>query len=277
MVGLISIAESSALQGIDEGFGWLMERKYFQGIYRMLAASTRLVDNNMRQLKQPIFYLQWILIIFSLIAFGLASIEGFSMQFNFSSKGFQNYLILFVPYSILFAATFIVIASHLAIERLGIMTDANLTAYKAGNRTIWIQTVKEFLTETKITDPYMCKEISKQLLLIHDYLFDKKYKLTNQQETKDFFDKFFANKVQFFEEMNTKFMDIACYRDSRHSYSWDGFRYVVITMLNIDECYAKCISDLNELYIVKIQNPTRIVDIAMFELAVKERLKRMKG
>ncbi len=123
----------------------------------------------------------------------------------------------------------------------------------------------------------MCKEISKQLLLIHDYLFERKYKLTNKQETKEFFDKFFVSKIQFFESMNSKYIDIGVYQNNRYSYTWDSFRYIVITMLNIDECYTKCISDLNEFYITEIQNQNRIVDIVAFELAVNERLKRMRS
>ena len=227
----------------------------------------------MKQLKEPIFYLQWIMIIFSIIAFGLSVIDGFKMTFDFSSKGFQTYLSLFEPYSILFAASFIVITAHLAIERLGIMSDANNTAFKAGNRTVWIQTVKEFLGELKTNDPFMNKEITKQLLPIHDYLFDKKYRFSNATEAKDFFDKFFLKKVQFFEEMNSIQIATACYQNEQHSYSWEGFRSIIIAMVNIDECYPKFILHLDELYIKEIQNLNRIVDVVMFELTVKERLK----
>jgi hypothetical protein len=122
----------------------------------------------MKYLSQPIFLLQWILILFSVVAFILATIDGLKMSFDFSSKGFQSYLKLFNPYSILFAATFFVITAHLAIERLGLMSEANINSYKASNRTQWIQVVREFFNEIKSDDPFLCKELSRQLLPIHD-------------------------------------------------------------------------------------------------------------
>lgn len=220
------------------------------------------------RIKQPIFYLQWILIFFSIIAFLLATIEGFSRTINISSIGFQEYLKLFTPYSILFAATFIVLTTHLAIERLGLMSDANSNAFKASNRTIWIQTAKEFLSELKEENPMMLKEISKQLLNIHDYLFERQYKILSDKDTKDFFDKFFKNRVQFFEEMNVKYMNIACYRDDLQSYSWDAFRYLIIVMVNADECYSNFVVDLRELYQEQVLDfSCSYIDIQAFELA----------
>lgn len=233
----------------------------------------------MNKLKQPIFYLQWTLIAFSTLAFILASVEGFKMSFDPSSKGFQEYLKLFTPYSILFAATFVVLTTHLAIERLGLMSDANNNSFKASNRTIWIQTVKEFLSELKEENPFMLKEFSKQLLLIHDYLFEKQYKFQTINDTKDFFEKFFKNRVQFYEEMNTKYMNIACYRDNSQSYSWDGYRYLIIVMVNADECYPKFIIDLRELYLKEVQEFSKSnIDPQAFELVYKEYIQRkLKG
>ena len=237
------------------------------------------IKTKMNKIKQPIFYLQWTLIIFSLVAFFLAAIEGFTMSFNFSSAGFQEYLKLFKPYSILFAATFIVLTTHLAIERLGLMSDANSNAFKASNRTIWIQTVKEFLSELKEENPLMMKELSKQLLVIHDYLFEKQYKILTRSDTEQFFEKFFKNRVQFFEEMNIKYMNIACYRDDKQSYSWDGFRYLIIVMVNADECYPKFSLDLKELYQKEILAfNSSFINAHTFELVYKEYAQRkLKG
>ena len=205
----------------------------------------------------------------------MATIEGFRMSFDISSTGFQEYLKLFTPYSILFTATFIVLTTHLAIERLGLMSDANNNAFKASNRTIWIQTTKEFLSELKEENPLMLKELSKQLLVIHDYLFEKQYKIISANDTKEFFDKFFKNRVSYFEEMNTKYMNIACYRDNRQSYSWDGFRYLIIVMVNADECYSKFIPDLTELYQKEVlEFSNSLIDSHAFELAHKEYFQR---
>ena len=44
----------------------------------------------MKQIRQPIFYLQWILICFSMTAFKFANVEVFKLQFDISSIGFQT-------------------------------------------------------------------------------------------------------------------------------------------------------------------------------------------
>ena len=232
-------------------------------------------NTKMTKIKQPIYYLQWMLIVFSIIAFLLTTIEGFKMSFDISSIGFQEYLKLFTPYSILFSATFIVLTTHLAIERIGLMIDANNNSYKASNRTIWIQTVKEFLTELKEENPHMLKDFSKQLFDLHDYLFEKQYKLASINDTNDFFDTFFKNRVQFYEEMNTKHANIAVYHDNHQSYSWDGFRYLIIVMVNSDKCYPKFLTDLRELYqkeVIEFSNSN--VDGIAYELAHQEYIKR---
>lgn len=233
----------------------------------------------MRFLRQPIFILQWILIIFSAIAFILASIEGFKMSFDLSSKSFQNYLKLFNPYSILFAATFVVITAQLAIERLGLMSEANVNSFKASNRTQWIQTVREFFNEIKEDDPYICKMLSRQLLPIHDYLFDKSYKISTADETKDFFNKFFATRVCYFEEMNTKYLNIACYQSREQSYSWINFNYIVFVMVAVDESYKDFLKDLEKLYKEKVlEYSTPHIDPAAYELSAKEYYsRRLRG
>lgn len=83
-----------------------------------------------------------------------------------------------------------------------------------------------------------------------------------------FFDKFFANRVQYFEEMNTKYMNIICYRDEKHSYSWEAFRYITLVML--DSSYPKFVIDLKELYQVEVLKDSRkYVDKNMCELAYR--------
>jgi len=233
----------------------------------------------MRPLRQPIFYLQWILITLSVIALLFLTIEGFKLPFKFSTKGFQNYLKLYEPYAILFAATFVVITSNLAIERLGLMSEANNNSFKASNRTLWIQTVREFFSEIKEQDPYLCKEVSRNIMNIHDYLFDKGYKLANKGETKDFFEKFFAKRVQFFEQMNTRYMNIACYGSDKQSYSWMNMRYLIFAMVNIDESYADFLKDLGDMYqqeVLKYSRPQ--IDKEMYELAEREHsMRKLRG
>jgi hypothetical protein len=90
------------------------------------------------------------------------------MNFDPSTQGFQYYLKLYEPYAVLFAATFVVTTANLAIERLGLMGEANSNSFKASNRTLWTQTVREFFSEVKDQDPYLTKEISRNMMNIHD-------------------------------------------------------------------------------------------------------------
>jgi hypothetical protein len=212
----------------------------------------------MKLLRQSIFFLQWVLILLSILATIFSSIEGFKMHLDLSSQGFQNYLTLFEPYSILFAATFIVVTSHLAIERLGLMNEANINSFRASNRTQWIQVVREFSNETRTDDPSLSKELLRHLISIHDYLFEKQYTISSQKETKEFFDKFFAERVKFFEEQNNKYLNIGCYLNDKHSYSWINVRYVLFAMVNIDDSYNEFITHIGEYYqeeVLKFSKP----------------------
>ncbi len=117
-------------------------------------------------MRQTIFYLQRVLIVFSVITLGYILIEALSLKPDFSPQGFKNFMVLFKEYAVLFAATFVVITTNLAIERLDLMAQANSNAlnastntFKASNRVVWMQTVKEFFSEVK-EDPYLCKQIS---------------------------------------------------------------------------------------------------------------------
>lgn len=199
------------------------------------------------------------------------------MPLDISSSGFQNYLKLYSPYSVLFTATFIVITANLAIERLGLMNDANLNSYKASNRAIWIQTVKEFLIELNIENPLMSKEFKKQLIIIHDYLFEKSYKISNESETADLFNTFFLNRIQFFEEMNTRFINIGYYPNESFSYCWDGFRYIIVVMVNIDECYPKFVLDMEKLYKAEVLKFSKDhIDLESYKFNLVEYSKRKR-
>lgn len=182
----------------------------------------------------------------------MATIDGIKMSFDFSSNGFQTYLNLFAPYSILFTAAFITITAHLAIERLGFMNEANINSFMVSNRVQWVQVVREFSSEIKTFDPYMCKKLLKQLMPIHDYLFDKGYKISTLNESKEFFNKFFASQVQTFEENNIKYRNIACYQDDMQSYTWGNFSYIISIMIDLNHCYTDFTNDLQKLYQEKV-------------------------
>lgn len=231
----------------------------------------------MKKLKQPIFYLQLILIAFSIAAFLFSCWKAFSMYWDFSPGGFETFLNVFQPYSMLYAATFVVISTQLAIERLGLMSEANFNSFKIGNRTAWSLAAREFISETKNSDPYLAKDITRQLLDIHDFLFENNYKLNSIDEAKSFFVKFFANKVAFYEEMNEEHMELACYENENKAYSWDAFRYLIQVMVNTDQSYPRFITDLQQLYLAEVKKmPNRLIDSQTYQLVVQDRSKRRR-
>ncbi len=224
----------------------------------------------MKHLREPIFYLQWLLIILSLIALLFIHLDTLKLKFDLSTTGFINYLNYYEPFKVLFSAAIVIITTFLGIERLGLMIQANMYSYRASNRTLWIQTVKEFYSEIKRDNPYICKEISRKIVEIHDFLFELSYKIKDKEELKKFFDKFFLNRVQFFEEQNIKYQNIVSYHDDKHSYSFMDFKYIFNVLINADESYKDLQNDLQEIYqnaVLKFSK--QHIDKELFEISAK--------
>jgi hypothetical protein len=181
-----------------------------------------------------------LLIGLSVIALILAIIQGFFLPpaSDWSpsgwGRGFQNYLKVFEPYHALFAATFGAILALEAFKRLRLMAKANQNAYKASNRTIWIQTIKEFFPDVAKENPEMVRRFSKDILSLHDYFFEKDYIFSSEADVKGLFDAFFKNHVGVWEEKNSRFQRMVCYPDEKGSYSWEGFRLLISAMIKED-------------------------------------------
>ncbi|MCU0421661.1 MAG: hypothetical protein MUC81_02530 [Bacteroidia bacterium] len=230
----------------------------------------------MKFIKNTLRYLQWILVTFSGVALISVCVSSFTHSVDISTQGFKNYLVFFSEYYTLFASTFVVISTNLAIDRLDLMADANYTSFKAGNRIAWMQTVKEFISELKESDPLMAKQFIRSLMTTHDYLFQRQYVISSKAQTIEFFN-LFKTQVSFFEDMNTKYMNIACYQDINQSYSWEAFRYIVVVMVNLDECYPSFILDLKELYIAEISSrPGIIVNKQTYAVVYEQYLERKR-
>lgn len=196
-------------------------------------------------------------------------IEGFKLNFNLTSDGFQFYLNLYQPYSLLFGATFVVLTTNLAIERLGLLTESSRATYKIGNRTAWIETANYFINEIKESDPYMVKVFKRNILNIHDYLFDINYMFKNKAELQDFFEQFIKNNVAFFEQHNERYMGMGgVYRDDDYAYSFESLKYIIANIVKLEESYKSSVTDLKEMFLTEVRaQPSRQVNKETFRYA----------
>jgi hypothetical protein len=230
-----------------------------------------------QKLKQLILILQWLFLLLSITAIIFALIDGSKFNFDFSSQGFQAFLDLFRPYSILFTATFILIPVNLTIEKIELTRDSNKTTLKENRKTIWLQSVKEYLNEVTPENSEMIKLINKDLDNIFDYLYEIKYKFSSKSETKHFFERFFIDKIQFFEEMNSiKGQCSFNTTNEKYSLAWDTFRSAILRMIVEKDCYSGFILNLKELYIGEVKNKYKKLDIELFELLFNAQLKKMQ-
>ncbi len=210
----------------------------------------------MKKLKEFSFYLVQItgaiLIIVSFISLIRITITGARMNLDLSMIGFQNFLKLFSPFYSLFSATFIAITSCLAIENLIVLKDANVMINKSNMRIIWIQMIKEFLTDIEATSSDMAKEFKMTLHLIYDYLFESNFIISSKEETVAFFNKFFAGKIIAFEMQYENSEDTIYYPDETYSYSFEPFLYIICPMLAYKDCYSNFEKDLEEIYQIEV-------------------------
>ena len=226
---------------------------------------------SLKILKGILTILQWVLLISSLIGIVLTLFEGFKMDFNFSSTGFQHYLSLYQPYSLLFGATFVVLTTNLAIERLGLLIESSRATFKIGNRTAWIETANYFIDEIKGSDPFMIKVFKRNILNIHDFLFDRNYKFSNKEGLQDFFNQFVKDHVIFFEQQNETHIGTGgFYRDEEYTYSFESFRYIFANIVKLEESYKSTMDDLRELFIAEVKKlPNRQVDRETFRRSIE--------
>jgi len=207
----------------------------------------------MKIVKGIINWLQWVLLTLSLIALTFSFLEGLKYQFGFDSEGFQFYLSLYSPYSLLFGATFLVLTTNLAIERLALLTESNIATFKIGNRQAWIDNANLLLEEIKESDPVMAKTIGKNIVDIYDVLFDTNYKLESKKDLEDFFNKFFRDNVKLFEKHNSQHIQLGgVYRDKDYNYSYRSFLYIFANLVRVNESYLGLITDLKDLYQVEV-------------------------
>ena len=189
----------------------------------------------------------------SIIAFIYTFLEGCQMTFDFTSSGFQNYLKLFKPYWDLFSSMVVVITGYLAVTQLRLMYESNRTSFKVSNRTIWIQTVKDFMIEMKVNNPFMFKDVYKKLINIHDYLFEKNYKISDKIKAEEFFKSFFLNEIENYEKNNIDYeKHIGYYNNDNHSYSYEEFKNLIRVMIDCDASYERFLQDMREMYQIEV-------------------------
>ncbi len=239
---------------------------------------------NTKYLQIALNVLQWILIFLSLISFGFIFWESIQLKLDLSSTGMQYYLSLYHPYSLLYGSMFIVLSTNLAIERLSLYTQTNNKNFKIGNRSSWIQITSIILDDIKdFNDPYMVKIFRKNLLSIHDYLFDIEFKFEDKNQLVSFFDRFIKQDVEIFEDTNVKgkFFE-GLYRDENQNYAYHGFRYIFTSIVSITESYKNVLDDLFNLYQNEVKSiEFREVDKVRYRETSKEyhkqKLKKIKA
>lgn len=226
--------------------------------------------NDMTILKGFMNFLQWLFIVISVITIIITFTEGLSFDIDLSSTGIQFYLNTYQPFSLIYGATFIVLTTNLGINRFGLLIDSNRATLKIGNRNLWIETINYFLEDVKEKDPFMIKVFKRNILGIHDDLFDMDYKIESKSNLEDFFNKYFKDQVHFLEQMNDLHINLGgIYRDEDYIYSYDNFRYIFANMVKIKDSYAAIMKDLKEFYQTEVKSlPNRRIDKDGFRAAI---------
>lgn len=209
----------------------------------------------MKLLKGIINFLQWLFISISAFTIIITFIEGLSYAVDFSANGIQFYLDSYQPFSLLYGATFVILTTNLAINRFGLLIDSNRATLKIGNRNLWIETIYYFLEEVKDKDPYMIKVFKRNILGIHDDLFDMDYKIEAKSNLESFFSKYFKDQIHDLEQQNNLHINLGgVYRDEDYSYSYDNFRYIFANMVKIKDSYTDAMNDLKEMYQAEVKS-----------------------
>lgn len=227
----------------------------------------------MRFLSGALIAIMWILGIFSVIA--LISVHWTlwnKYTFEFSADGLNFYLSQFSKYKELFAGTILIMATYFGLHRLTAATEANLLKEKSDRFAEWKAVVDSLLPEAEKDNPYLRREFIRARLNLYEHLHELNFRIENQAQLEQVFQRHFQGQVRFIEEMNEKHINLGgVYQNNTTSYSFDGFRFVLFGC--VDHIYNGAITDLHRLYIAQM-NPDRWVDPQAYQLAMNTYLRR---
>ncbi|MCG8750554.1 hypothetical protein [Tenacibaculum finnmarkense] len=199
----------------------------------------------------------------------LISIHGKLADFDskFSPSGIDNYLSSYANYKYLFTGTIATCSAYFGLLRVKATLDSNLEKIKQDRFSEWKTIVQIRCGEIESLDPKMTREIIKIRLSIYNFLYDKNFKIQNINELTEVFNAYVSSLVGFFENTNKRQQQLGVYRNERHSYSFDSFRFVFYGML--DSCYEEMINDLEELYIQNLPNG-RMIGEGHYQTALRD-------
>lgn len=206
----------------------------------------------MKYLKVVLNIFQWVLICFSVLAviFALQIAMRYSFQINY--EGFLIFINFFAPFSILFASTFVVVSAKYSIEQMVLMKESNFSFIANNERNQWISFITPHIDSLMETDFDLRIDLLKKLPAIHDWLFRRKYIISNKQELQEFFNTFFKYKAQTYEQLNTFWLNVKYYPDKDYSYSFQSFRQIFILMID-EKSYSNIEQDLWEIYMTEVR------------------------
>ncbi|KJJ39311.1 hypothetical protein [Aequorivita vladivostokensis] len=208
-----------------------------------------------------------ILCLMSILA--LISIHGkvFGMASDFSPKGIDTYLSAYLPNKYLLTLTIATCSAYFGLLRVKATLDSNIEKIKQDRFSEWTTIVQIRCNEIALIDPKMTREIIRVRRAIFNFLFDKDFNIKNVGELTELFNKNIAESVGFFETTNSRHHKYGgIYRNDKHSYSFDSFRFIFYGML--ENWYDEMIDDLENLYIANLQNG-RMISEGHYQATVK--------
>ena len=208
-----------------------------------------------------------ILCVMSLLA--LISIHGkvFELSLEFSPKGIDTYLSSFLPYKYLFTLTIATCSAYFGFLRVKATLDSNVEKIKQDRFSEWKTIVQIRCNEIALLDPKMTREIIRARRSIFNFLYDKNFNIQNIAELTEVFNQNISESVGFFETTNARHNKLGgIYRNNRHSYSFDSFRFIFYGML--ENWYDEMIDDLENLYVANLPNG-RMIGEGLYQSAVQ--------
>ncbi|MBL3548825.1 hypothetical protein [Chryseobacterium sp. KMC2] len=204
-----------------------------------------------------------ILVLFSLTTFVIIQINLLKSDFSFTPKGLNFYLQDFADYNALFGATITLIIAYFGIKRLEAAETSNKDKLKLDRYNDWKIVTDIRIDEVHNLNERFRREFYKVRFNLFSDLYESNLSITNIDQLKYIFNKYFRNYTNFFEEMTEKSLRMGhIYRDEQYTFFFDSFYYIVIGSL-INE-YPALQTDLKKLYIESLK-ADRIIDSKMFD------------
>lgn len=206
-----------------------------------------------RFLKYTLITFQWTLIAISFSALVFTLFKTISLPLDISYNGFVFFLKYSEPFSILYAATFVVITTIYAIKQMELMKESNVNFVISNERNQWIAFILPIIEVIKEENSAMRIDLTKKLNQIHDYLYKKKYIIGDKSELIYFYDTFLKYKVEAFEQSSNFWKITEAYPNEKHSFSFQTFSSIFILMIDDEKSYDKLQEDLYDIYITDVK------------------------